>query len=573
MTASPERDALSPRLRPAIAPEDLPLQRVHARVKQRPDSIFMTQPIGGGAVDDISWGRTLDEAKRAATHLRSLALPAGSRIGILSGNCAHFLIADLAIWMAGHVSVALYSTANAKTIGYVLSHAEVKLLFLGHLGSWPEQRAGIPAGLPLVTFPRAPQDAGGISWPDLLAKNAPIAGDPVRDADDLAVIMYTSGSTGTPKGAMHSFRTMATAAHNIGQRYGMDENDRGLSYLPLAHAIERACLETLAFLYGGRVFFVWALETFREDLVRARPTIFVSVPRLWLKFQQGVLQKLPEKKLNRLLKIPILSRFVKKKILRGLGLDAVRYAASGSAPIPPALHAWWRAVGLELLEGYAMTENFCYSHGTHPGDSRIGYVGTTLAGVECRLSPEGEILVKSPCDMLGYYREPELTRESFTEDGFLKTGDRGEVDAQGRLRLTGRVKELFKTGKGKYVAPAPIENLLNADTRVESTCVAGVGREQPHALVLLNEDAARAVSTDPAFRAALLADFAALIERVNAQVESHEQLSFLAIVSERWTPENGYLTPTLKLRRSVIEAAYAPRLDAWYANGARVISA
>jgi long-subunit acyl-CoA synthetase (AMP-forming) len=205
-----------------------------------------------------------------------------------------------------------------------------------------------------------------------------------------------------------------------------------------------------------------------------------------------------------------------------------------------------------------------------PGKSRTGFVGNSLPGVETKLGDDGEILVKTPADMKGYYKEPELSRGSYTADGFLKTGDRGELDAQGRLRITGRVKELFKTSKGKYVAPAPIENLLNADSNIEQSCVTGSGRPQPHALVLLSEQQ-RAALKNGADRSAVEALLKQLLVKVNEQVEEHEKLAFLVVVKEPWQIENGFLTPTMKIKRPVIEEAYAPASDEWYERKQSVI--
>ncbi|HTU63460.1 MAG TPA: AMP-binding protein, partial [Polyangiales bacterium] len=268
--------------------------------------------------------------------------------------------------------------------------------------------------------------------------------------------------------------------------------------------------------------------------------------------------------------LPIIGGIVRKTVLKNLGLDSARMAISGSAPIPPETIAWYRGLGLELLEGYGMSENFAYSHVSLPGKSRPGYVGNALPGVEHKIGENGEILIKTPADMKGYYREPEQTRSSYTADGFLKTGDRGEIDDQGRLRITGRVKELFKTSKGKYVAPAPIENLLNADSNIEQSCVTGAGRPQPHALLLLSEQQ-RAALKNGSDRAALEGALANLLRKVNEQIEEHEQLAFLVVVKDTWQIENGFLTPTMKIKRNVIEEAYAPASDEWYERKQRVI--
>ncbi|HVZ33613.1 MAG TPA: AMP-binding protein, partial [Polyangiaceae bacterium] len=347
---------------------------------------------------------------------------------------------------------------------------------------------------------------------------------------------------------------------------GITRRDRLISYLPLAHVFERGAVESLSLYVGAKLFFADSLETFVADVKRARPTVFHSVPRLWLKFQQGVSAKLPEKKLSVLLRIPLIGRLLKRVVLKGLGLERTRIAISGSAPIPPELMHWYRGLGLELLEGYGMSENFAYSHVSLPGRSRIGYVGHPLPGVSQRISPEGEVLVKSAADMKGYYKQAELTRASYTEDGFLKTGDRGELDSDGRLRLTGRVKELFKTSKGKYVAPAPIENLLLADRNLELCCVMGAGEPQPFALVVLAEPLRKQLKAGTGDRAGIDAALKRLLHAVNRQVEEHEQLAFLVVVQDEWQVENGLLTPTLKVKRNVVEDTYGGRMASWYAR-------
>lgn len=537
--------------------------------KTAPDQVWLTQPIGEGKVETYTWAQAMDQARRMAAHLQSLGLEPGSHIAIISKNCAHFILADLAIWLAGHVSVALYPTLNAETIRYILDHSESKLLFVGKLDGWSEIEKGIPKGMPCISFPLAPPNDFE-SWDSITTKTEPLQGQPRRKSEEPAIIVYTSGSTGRPKGVMHSFGAIAAAVDGGEQIFQADGSDRMLSYLPLAHVFERACVETQAIRTGMQVFFAESLDTFVADLQRARPTIFVSVPRLWLKFQLGVFQKMPPDKLSRLLRIPLLNRVIKKKILTGLGLEHVRLAASGSAPIPPDLIQWYRDLGLELLEGYGMSEDFAYSHATIPGKGRVGYVGNPMPGVEVKISDEGEILIKSPADMMGYYKEPELTAECYTEDGFFRTGDRGERDEAGRLRITGRVKELFKTSKGKYVAPAPIENLLNNHSEVELSCVSGAGNPQPYALILPAEEL-RPKLGDPNERGRFEAELDALLNTVNAKVEAFERLGFLVVVKDPWAIENGFLTPTMKIKRSKIEDTYSPMSDAWYSKGQRVV--
>ena len=552
-----------------MAETPLALDDVYHWEKTTPNTTWLTQPIGDGQVVTYTWAQAMDQVRRMAAYLKSLDLEPGSQIAMISKNCAHFMLTDLAIWMAGHVSVALYPTLNAETIRYILDHSESKLLFVGKLDDWDEIKRGIPADMPCIAYPLSPPNDYP-KWDDIVAQQEPLAGFPSRKPDEPAIIVYTSGSTGRPKGVRHSFGAMAAAVDGGTTLFTASQQDRMLSYLPLAHVFERAIVELSGFRSGMQIFFAESLDTFVQDLNRARPTLFVSVPRLWLKFQLGVFQNVPPKKLGRMLKIPILSGIVRKKILTTLGLNHVRIAGSGSAPIPPELIHWYRNLGLELLEGYGMSEDFAYSHMSLPGKTRVGYVGSAMPGVDVKISEEGEILIKSPGNMIDYFKEPELTAESYTKDGYFKTGDRGERDEQGRLKITGRVKELFKTSKGKYVAPAPIENLLNNNPKVEMCCVTGAGQPQPFGLILPAEEL-RPKLTDNGVREELTAELTSLLREVNGQVEAFEQLQFLAIVKDPWLIENGFLTPTMKIKRSKLEDAYGPKVDQWYAAREKVV--
>ncbi|PRQ05256.1 Long-chain-fatty-acid--CoA ligase FadD15 [Enhygromyxa salina] len=553
----------------SFSDSDLLLQRFYGHVDKRGGDVYLTQPFGGGAVVDYSFAEVFDQAARMAAHIESLGFEPQSKIAIISKNCAHFIMAELAIWMAGHVTVALYPTLNEGTARYILDHSDSRLLFVGKLDTWPELEPAVPEDLPCIAFPLAPKTSF-TTWDEITAKTEPVAGKPTRAADDESLIIYTSGSTGTPKGVLHSFRTISVPTKGLIKQLGLSQNERQLSYLPLAHAMDRWLSGCVSLSIGSHVFFAESLETFVKDLNRARPTLFLSVPRLWLKFQLGVYAKLPKKKLDLLLKIPFIRGKVKKKVLTTLGLDNVRIAGSGSAPIPAELIQWYRDLGLELLEGYGMSENFNYSHLTRPGLGRAGYIGNTYDDVDCRLSDAGEILVKSPGTMVGYYKAEELTKAAFTDDGYLKTGDRGSIDEKGRLKITGRVKELFKTSKGKYVAPAPIENILNNDPSVELSLVSGSGMPMTHAVLQLSEELLPTLD-QPGVKDRITAQLEQLLAHANSEIESFEVLGFLVVAKDRWTIEDGQLTPTMKIKRATIEEMYGPKQDAWYASKSKVI--
>lgn len=548
--------------RPDVAPEALALQRLYHWERTAPDTVCLTQPLGGGALREFTWAQAADQARRMAAHLRALGLPPGSNIAILSKNTAWWLMADWAIWMAGHVSVPLYPTLTAATIRQILDHSESKLLFVGKLDGWEAMKPGVPAGLPCIALPLAPSTEY-LRWDSVVEATAPLQGQPVRGAEELCTIMYTSGTTGAPKGVMHSFGGFAWATLAGLKRVQLERDWRMLSYLPLAHVAERIVVEHGMLASGMHVFFAESLDTFAADLQRARPTCFFSVPRLWVKFQQGVHAKMPPAKLQRLLKIPLLGAIVRRKILKALGLDQCRLAAGGAAPMPPELLKWYADLGLEIVEVYGMTENCGISHATLPGQPRPGTVGLPYDGVECRLDPgSGEIQMRSGGLMLGYFKEPGLTRETFTADGWLHTGDKGQLDAAGNLRITGRVKDLFKTSKGKYVAPAPIEDKLVMHPAVEACAVTGANLGQPLGVVMLNAEAVERAA-DAAARAEIEASLEAHLRDVNARLDPHEQLDCLVVVTTPWTVDNGFITPTFKVKRNRIEEAYAVHYERW----------
>ena len=548
-----------------LDPGDFQLPSLYRWEKQRADKVFLTQPLGGGTLQDITWAQAGQEARRIATWLIAQGWPAGSNIAILGKNSAHWILADLAIWMAGHVSVPIYPTFNAQALRYVLDHSAARACFVGKLDDTGSLGDGVPPGVPLITLPLSPKDIKGTSWESLLASNPPLQGEPQRDTEAMCTIIYTSGTTGNPKGVMHSFRSMAWGLKSATSkgRVQMTSEDHLLSYLPLAHVAERMLIEQGALMYGSHVYFAESLDTFVQDLGRARPQVFFSVPRLWVKFQQGIHTKFPPKKLNFLLGLPIIGGIVRKKILKGLGLDQCRLAAGGAAPMPPDVLRWYRDIGLELIEVYGMTENSGVSHATLPGTMRPGTVGLPYPGVDARIDKDtGEIQMRCPSLMLGYYKDPVQTAEAFTADGWLRTGDKGQLEADGCLRITGRVKDIFKSSKGKYVAPAPIEDLLVNHPDVEACAVTGANFAQPLALVMLSADALARAAT-PEGKQAIAESLTAHLKAVNNQLDAHEKLDCLSVVATTWSPENGFVTPTFKVKRARIEESYGDQYEGW----------
>ncbi|HEX5842859.1 MAG TPA: AMP-binding protein [Pseudomonas sp.] len=530
----------------------LPLERLAFWVEKRPDAIWLSQPVNG-QWHDFTWAQVDEQARRLASALQALGCAPGERVALLSKNCAEWLIADLAIMLAGLVSVPLYPLQSAESINYVLRHAQCKAIFLGKLDEPEKLAAGIPAEVLRIAMPY-PTLPAEHRWAQLLAAHQPLRDGHPQLPGELLSILYTSGTTGQPKGVMLSAKAFAYAGSQSVKELQITEQDQYFSYLPLSHAAERFLVEMTALYSGGRVAFVESLETFASDLRHVRPTVFFSVPRLWTRFQQGVLEKLPQPKLARLLRIPLLGRLVARKIRQGLGLDRARILVSGAAAIPRALLDWYQGIGLTICEGYGMTEHLAYGCFNRPGQVRFGTVGRPMPGNELRIAENGEILLRCPSLMLGYYLDPEKTAETIS-DGWLHTGDKGEVDAQGYLKITGRVKDIFKTSKGKYIAPAPIEGEIAKNLWVEQVCLMGSNLDQPLALIELSP----AAREQP--REQVTADLAQTLAQLNAQLQAHERLSHFILVREAWTVDNGCMTPTMKIRRNVLEARFAEELN------------
>jgi len=551
-----------------IVADDLLLERAFRWERERPDRMFLTQPFGGGQVRHWTWAQALDEARRMAAYLKAQGWEPGSRVAILSKNCAWWLMSDLAIWMAGHVSVPIYPSLRTQSIRQILQHSGARACFIGAIDEKEAAGACNLPGVAWIAFPNA-TDGGDVGWEALVQSNSPLRGSPTRRADDLATIIYTSGTTGAPKGVMHRFGSFAYNAGILSSQLNLSGDQRVLSYLPLSHIVERVAVEGLGVTLGWHVFFTEGIETFLEDVHRTRPTLFISVPRLLLKFQQGVFDKLPKHKLDTMLRIPGLSGYIKRRILRQLGLNTVQFAACGAAPLPPEILLWYRKIGLPLAEGYGMSETMI-THLPRRDTVRAGYVGAALAGVETRLGPESELLVRSPMNMMGYYQDPALTREAFTEDGFFKTGDVVWMAPDGQVRIIGRLKEQFKTSKGKYVVPAPIESQLMQHPSVEACCLMGSGQPSPIAVVTLS-DAARQKCMDPPQRAAMEKSLCGLLESLNSNLDPFERLSMIVVVDGPWTVANGLITPTLKIRRGSLESRYQQKIDDWRELGRPVV--
>jgi long-chain acyl-CoA synthetase len=523
--------------------------------EKMPDREFLLQPVDG-RLHVITYKEALDQVRRMAAALLGLGMVPGDRIAILAKNSAEWVLADLSIAMAGMISVPIYPTASANTVDYVLGHSEAKAIFVGKLDEPDAIGKAIPKTLASIAFPYPTFDCQ-YGWQELLDRSEPIENEHEPADEDVMTILYTSGSTGKPKGVVISYRAYIYGCTAARGTVGLGTDDRLLSYLPLAHVTERAALIGPAIYSGARIFFTESLDTFTHDLKTASPTLFGSVPRLWVKFQSGIHSKIAPKKLRLMLAIPIVGRLVAAKIRNGMGLGGCKAFASGTAPISPLTLKWYRRLGMNISEGWGMSETSGLSCINLPFEARrIGTIGLPVEGTELRISDEGELLIRSPGLFTEYYKQPELTKAVFTEDGFFHTGDKADWDEKRNgYRITGRVKDIFKSAKGKYVVPVPIESHLSANPLLEQICVIGSGLPAPVAIVVLSEAAQHLP------KETIEQSLAATLTDTNNHLESHERLSNMLIANDEWTTESGLLTPTLKVKREQLEARFLKVVD------------
>lgn len=533
---------------------------------ERPDLVFLRQPVQG-QWHEWSFKQAGEEIRKMASGLKLMHLPERSNIAILSKNCAHWLMADLAIMMAGYVSVPLYANITDASIKQILEHSESKAIFVGKLDEYNKQREGIPPSVEKISI-----DFYGISEgllvSDWIAQQKPLDVSSSWKPEEVMTIMYTSGTTGQPKGVMFNSSAFNHATDVIMEYLNhvcpLPPHPILFSYLPLCHIAERNITEVLGCHIGASIAFVESLDSFARDLALVQPHLFFGVPRIWARFQEKIQEKLPAKKLNLLLSIPLVKSIIKKALRKKLGLSRSLIQVSGAAPMPVFLLEWFDRLGIPIHLIYGMTENCALSHGNQE-EIRHGTVGKVMPSVEVKFTSEGEILTRHPALMTGYYKEPTMTADVFTPDGFIKTGDIGTVDKDGFVTITGRLKDNFKTDKGKYVSPSPMELRLSKNDSIGHVCVVGMGIPQPIALIVLS-DSGKLKSKEE-----LIKSFIESLADVNKTVEDYEKLKKAVIMKDDWTIDNGLMTPTLKIKRNEVEKIHLPKYPAWYAANGPVV--
>ncbi|MDQ3816803.1 MAG: long-chain fatty acid--CoA ligase [Acidobacteriota bacterium] len=570
-----------------------------------------------GEWDHIAAETFIERVRRVALGLAELGIKAGDRVALLSENRPEWSIVDLGILSLGAVNVPVYTTQAVEQVRYILEDSGARAIFVSGRRVFKHARPGLEGVESLenlIFFDADTADLveGSITLESLEARGAerehlePYAFDTLLTsgrADDLATIIYTSGTTGEPKGVMLTHSNFISNILSISATLPISEADTALSVLPLSHIFERTVFYVFCWT-GVSVYYAASFDVVGEHLREVRPTIMTAVPRLFEKVYQRIVKKgmaaggwktklfawslavgqaYSELK-DRHEPIPpllelkhdIANRLVFSKWREGIG-GRLRYFVSGGAPLSPTLsHAFW-AANIPILQGYGMTET-CIVSANHPDNNKVGSVGLVFPGIEVKIAVDGEIMVRGPNVMRGYYGHEEATRAVIDEDGWFQTGDVGHMDQEGHLYITDRKKDLFKLSNGKYVAPQLVESLIKQSELVNQVVVIGAGRKQPAALIVPDWEALASAmaleggsrpksktewSRDPAATRIVQREVAELTK----ELHDYERVRRVALLPDEFSIDSGELTPTLKVKRRVVDEKYRQLIEELYGSG------
>ncbi|MFO7785773.1 MAG: AMP-dependent synthetase/ligase [Thermodesulfobacteriota bacterium] len=568
-----------------------------------------------GRYQDISWNE-MDEMIRAiGSYLISTGIEPGQNVALFSPNRYEWWVIDQAILSIGAANVPIYATNSAEEAKYVLEHSESRVCFVGeqeHMEKVVKVRDSLPDLKGVVVFDEVAQKPEGvITFAEALEEGRKHDNREEFDRrlkavnpNDVASIIYTSGTTGPPKGVMLSHSNFLSNVHQILDDFShlVGDEDEFLSFLPLSHSLERTAGYYLAVAIGGKVYFAEDFAKLQENLVEVHPTLIVSVPRLYEKVHVGILSKLGDASpVKRALfgwaigvardnlpyvcqgkprtgwfkfKHDLADKLIFSKLKAALGMDRLKFAVSGGGPLSVADAEFFLGMGITVLEGFGLTETTPVTNVNRPCMIKPGTVGPPVKDTEIKIADDGEILIRGPQIMLGYYKNEEATKEVLNEDGFFCTGDLGKVDEDQCLMITGRKKEIIVTSGGKNIAPQNIENSVKGSRFVEQVSVIGDRRKYLSALIVPNFEEltkwADKVGISYKSRDELLNServqhlYEKVIAKYMKEFSRAEQIRKFSLLPDEWTQQTGELTPTLKCKRRVIEEKYRDEIECMY---------
>jgi long-chain acyl-CoA synthetase len=578
----------------------------------KPDCLMVKH---GAAYTGISATRVKETVEAIAAKLIDFGVRPGDKVAILSENRPEWAMVDLAILAVGAITVPIYSTLPAKQVQYILHDSESVLIFISnalHLKKILEIRAEIPNLKEIIIMERTgdvPQNipllSEVIQQGSLLLKESPqIVQQRLASINpkDVCTIVYTSGTTGEPKGVMLTHHNIITNIESLNHAgFNFSPSDCSLSFLPLSHIFERTVGYYALLYFGCTIAYAESLDKMTQNLVEVRPTILIGVPRVFEKFyakimegihaQTGLKRKLANWALgvateyteNRLSdKAPsvflsskyfLADKLIFGKIRSRLG-GRVRIIGSGGAALPTRLAHFFHGVGLTILEGYGLTETSPIISFNRPGSFKFGTVGQPIPGVEIKIAQDdGEILVRGPNVMKGYYKKPEDTAQTITPDGWFHTGDIGEIDESDNLKITDRKKDLIVTSAGKNIAPQFVENTVKVSPYVHQIVVLGDKRKYPCALIVPNLQNLKKYATahqisenDLVRNPDIIQEVQRDIDRLSADLAQFERIKRIALLENEFSIESGELTPSLKVKRNVVEKRYKDIIDNLYSE-------
>ena len=547
------------------------VDKIYELKENIPNEIFLRQPYGD-LWEEFTYEEVIDVALRLVSGMKSAGLQKGDKVGIYSKNCYQWVISEIAIMLGGFVTVPFYASLEGDSLKEVIELSGIKFLFAGKLDNWENAKNAIPKDLPIVKFPLYKGGAlvdMGIEWDEFIKEQKPDTDNYRPAPDDVWAVFFTSGTTGVPKGAVVNYAAPANLWIEQGAKHSsFTLTDPGkntfISYLPLNHIAEQSLVVTGAIYHEGQISFVESLYTFAKNLADVSPSIFLGVPNIWNNLRQGIIKKTPN--LKALLRIPKVADQVKEKIRIAIGLNNTKLVISGASALPSDTIKWFQNMGIYIQETYGMTEAMGIVILQPLNDIRLQSTGKRLEEGQIKIEPESnEILVKNSWMFKEYYNEPELTKETFTEDGFYRTGDAGVLDAEGYLAVKGRVKDTFKTAKGLYVVPVPIENKFAANELIEQICVVGLDLPQPIGLVKLTQ-LSKELNMEE-----IKKNLLETLNKINNQLKAYERLNKLVVISDDWSIQSGFLTPTNKIKRNIIQETYKDLYKKWYEHSNKFV--